>query len=157
MRHSMKSQRGCKSIVLAIHPQRLKVCGVSTPQPCRFAPQERDPASICQDACWASGPIWTGKDNLAAAGVGTLDPSARSELLRLLSHPCRLYSVRRRFSIAGFEKVLSLGETMVRLCWETFLRSSRFELTSSEFSLRAYSNLHAYWKSWEAAHRMEFT
>jgi len=70
-------------------------------------PRERDPAPICQDAWWASGPVWTGRDNLAAVGVGTLDRPACSESLRLLSYPGCLYSVRRRLSIVGFEKVLS--------------------------------------------------
>jgi len=70
-------------------------------------PRERDPAPICQDAWWVSGPVWTGRDNFAAASFGTLDRPARSESLRLLSDPARLYSVRRRFSIVGFEKVLS--------------------------------------------------
>jgi hypothetical protein len=81
-----------------------------------LCPRERDPTPICLDAWWASGPVWTDTDILAAAGVGTLDRPARSESLRLLSHPGRLYSVRRRFSIVGFEEVFStLGETMAML------------------------------------------
>jgi hypothetical protein len=112
----MKAQRGCRIIVLAITTSTLKSLWVASATTKPLCPREIDPAPICQVAWWASGPVWTSTDNLAAAGVGTLDLPARSESLRLLSHPGRLYSLRRRFCIAGFEKVLStLSETMATL------------------------------------------
>jgi hypothetical protein len=42
---------------------------------------EDNPVSIVQDAAWASGPIWTGEENLAPTGVRTPNRPARSESL----------------------------------------------------------------------------
>ena len=41
--------------------------GYSTPRPCRFTPG-KDPVPIVQEAGWASGPVWTGAENLAPPG-----------------------------------------------------------------------------------------
>jgi hypothetical protein len=39
-----------------------------------------------QEAGWASGPVWTGADNLARTGIRSLDRRARSESLYRLSY-----------------------------------------------------------------------
>ena len=38
--------------------------GWSAPRPGRFTPR-KDPVPIVQEAVWASGPVWTGAENLA--------------------------------------------------------------------------------------------
>ena len=68
----------------------------ATPRP--LYPQERDLVPIVQEAGWAPGPVWTGAENLAGAGIRFPDRSARSESLYRLSYPgppkrCRLYKV----------------------------------------------------------------
>jgi hypothetical protein len=98
----MRGQWGCRSIALVIHNLSAEEFEGGQCHNLAALPWERDPAPIFQDACWASGPVWTGKDNFTAAGVGTPDRPARSESLSLLSHPGRLYSIRLRFCIFGF-------------------------------------------------------
>ena len=40
------------------------------PRPGRFTPG-KDPAPILHEAGWAPGPVWTGVQNLAPAGIRT--------------------------------------------------------------------------------------
>jgi hypothetical protein len=49
--------------------------------------REREAVPIVQEAGWASGPMWTGAENLAPTGVQTPARPARSESLYRLSHP----------------------------------------------------------------------
>ena len=42
--------------------------GWSTPRRGRFTPG-KDPLPIVQEAGWASGPVWTGAENLAPTGI----------------------------------------------------------------------------------------
>jgi hypothetical protein len=56
----------------------------ATPTP--FCPRESDPVLIVQEAGWASGPVWTGRKNLASTGVRNLDRVGRSESLYRLCH-----------------------------------------------------------------------
>ena len=60
--------------------------GGSTPRPGRFTPG-KDPVPIVQEAGWATGPVWTGAENLAPTGIPSLDRPARSESLYRLSYP----------------------------------------------------------------------
>ena len=46
----------------------------------------KDPVPIVQEAGWASGPVWTGAENLAPTGIRSLDRSARRQLLYRLSY-----------------------------------------------------------------------
>ena len=46
--------------------------------PVAFTP-EKDPVPIVQEAGWASGPVWTGEENLAPTGIRSPDRPARSE------------------------------------------------------------------------------
>jgi hypothetical protein len=50
-------------------------------------PPEIDPVPVIQVAGWASGPVWTGVENLAPTGIRFPDRSARSELLYRLRCP----------------------------------------------------------------------
>ena len=44
----------------------------------------KDPVPIVQEAGWASGPVWTGAENLAATGIRSPDrPALRQSLYRL--------------------------------------------------------------------------
>ena len=60
--------------------------GQSTPRPGRFTPGE-DPITTVQEVGWAPGPVWTGAENLAPAGIRSLGRPGRSESLYRLSYP----------------------------------------------------------------------
>ena len=49
----------------------------ATPQP--LYPQERDTVPSVQEAGWAPGPVWRGKENLAPTGIRSPDCPARSK------------------------------------------------------------------------------
>jgi len=60
--------------------------GVSvTPRP--LFTSGKGPVPILQEAGWAPGPVWTGADNLAAAGIRSPDRPARSHSLYRLRYP----------------------------------------------------------------------
>ena len=46
----------------------------------------KDPVPIVQEAGWASGPVWTGAENLAPTGIRSPDRPARSQSLYRLSY-----------------------------------------------------------------------
>jgi len=50
-------------------------------------PTGKDPVPIVQEAGWATGPVWTGAENLAPNGFRSPDRPARSKSLYRLSHP----------------------------------------------------------------------
>ena len=56
----------------------------ATPRPL-FTPG-KDSVPIVQEAGWASGPVWTGAENLAPTGIRSLDRPARSQSLYWLSY-----------------------------------------------------------------------
>ena len=58
--------------------------GWSAPRPGRITPR-KDPVPIVW-AGWASGPVWTGAENLAYTGIRSPDRPARSETLYRLSY-----------------------------------------------------------------------
>jgi len=69
--------------------------GVSvTPRP--HLTHGKDPVPIVQEAGWASGPVWTGAENLAPTGIRSPDRPARRQPLYRLRYPahssCRVYS-----------------------------------------------------------------
>ena len=39
----------------------------------------KDPVPIVQEAGWASGPVWTGAENVAPTGIRSPDRPVRSE------------------------------------------------------------------------------
>jgi len=60
--------------------------GWSTPRLGRFS-AGKDPVPIVQEVGWASGPVWTGAENLAYSGIRSPDRLARSESQYRLSYP----------------------------------------------------------------------
>jgi hypothetical protein len=51
----------------------------------------KDPVPILQEAGWASGPVWTGAENLAPIGIRSPDRPARRQSLYRLRYPAHLY------------------------------------------------------------------
>jgi hypothetical protein len=47
----------------------------------------KEPVPIVHEAGWASGPVWTGAENLASTGIRSPDLSARNESLYRLHYP----------------------------------------------------------------------
>ena len=60
--------------------------GWLAPRPGRFTPG-KDPVPIVQKAGWATGPVWTGAENLASIEIRSPDRPASSESLYRLSYP----------------------------------------------------------------------
>ena len=58
--------------------------GLLNPRSGRFTPG-KDPVSILQEAGWATGPVWTGAENLTLTGIRSPDRPARCKLLYRLS------------------------------------------------------------------------
>jgi hypothetical protein len=79
-------EREKRSISTLSLTSALDDCGWSTPRTGRFTPG-KEPVPIVQEAGWAPGPVWTGKENLASAGIRSPDRPARSESLYRLSYP----------------------------------------------------------------------
>ena len=46
----------------------------------------KDPVPIVQEAGWASGPVWTGAENLSPTGIRSPGRPARRQLLYRLSY-----------------------------------------------------------------------
>jgi len=68
--------------------------GVSvTPRP--LFNSGKDPVPIVQEAGWAPGPVWTGAENLALAGIRSPDRPARSQSLYRLSYPAHAHTCTR--------------------------------------------------------------
>jgi len=65
------------------------------PQPL-FTP-EKDLVPIVQEAGWASGPVWTGAENLVPTGIQSPDRPARSQSLYWLCYPahCMKYGFKK--------------------------------------------------------------
>jgi len=60
--------------------------GVSVTPRSLFTPGKY-PVPIVQEAGWATGPVWTGAENLASTGIRSLDRPAHSQLLYRLRYP----------------------------------------------------------------------
>jgi hypothetical protein len=68
----------------------------------------KDPVPIVQEDGWASGPVWTGAENLARTGVRSLDRPARRQLLYRLRYSAAqktcystVFSTTKRPEIVG--------------------------------------------------------
>jgi hypothetical protein len=57
----------------------------ATPWPLHIL--ERNAVSIAEEGWWASGPVWTGAENLAPTGIQSPHRPARSKSLYRLSYP----------------------------------------------------------------------
>jgi len=51
----------------------------------------KDLVPIVQEAGWASGPVWTGAENLAHTGIRSPDRPARRQSLYRLSYPAHIW------------------------------------------------------------------
>ena len=49
----------------------------------------KDPVPILQEAGWASGPVWTGAENLAPTGIRSQDHTARMQSLYRIRYSAR--------------------------------------------------------------------
>jgi hypothetical protein len=58
----------------------------SAARPGRTLPPGKEPVPIVQEAGWATGPVWTGAENLAPTGIRSPDRPARSQSQRRLSY-----------------------------------------------------------------------
>ena len=65
-----------------------------TPRPL-FTPG-KDPVPIVQEAGWATGPVWTGAENLAPTETRSPDRQTRSQSLYRLSYPAQVDERRGR-------------------------------------------------------------
>ena len=57
----------------------------------------KDQVPIAQEAGWASGPVWTGAENLAPTGIRSPDRPARRQSLYRLHYPAHIYYLIRNF------------------------------------------------------------
>jgi hypothetical protein len=86
LEQNVKAQRGSQGIRLLFNfGARWGWVINATPRP--FYPRERDPVPIVQEAVRASGPVWTGAENLAFIGFQSPDRPPHSESLFRLSCP----------------------------------------------------------------------
>jgi hypothetical protein len=60
-----------------------------TPRP-HLTPEE-DPVPIVQEAGWASGPVWTGAENLDPTELRSPDRPASRQSLYRLRYPAHIY------------------------------------------------------------------
>jgi len=76
--------------------------GVSVTPRTFFTPG-KDPVAIVQEAGWASGPVWTGAENVASTGIRSPDRPARSQSLYRLSYTAHLtpktYSLKFKYRV----------------------------------------------------------
>jgi len=55
----------------------------------------KDPVPIVQEPGWASGPVWTGAENLAPTGIRSPDRPARRQSLHRLRYPALNVNVKK--------------------------------------------------------------
>ena len=117
------AQRVSRGIALPFHDHGTRRgWGVSvTPWPL-FTPG-KDPVPILQEAGWASGPVWTGVENLALHRDSIPDRPARSQSLYRLRYPAHTYTRgdpnNSRESLAAF---YSISVEDFRQCFQQFQR-----------------------------------
>jgi hypothetical protein len=97
LEHPTKAQRGSRSIALL---SELDEGGWSTPRPGCFTPR-KDPVPTVQEVGWAPGPVLTGAENIASAGVRSPHRPARSESLHRLRYPGSLIEYVRYENNSG--------------------------------------------------------
>jgi hypothetical protein len=120
------AHKGSKGIALPFldHGTR-RGWGVSlTPRPL-FTPG-KDPVPIAQEAGWASGPAWTGAENLAPTGILFPDRPARSQSLYRLRYPAHKNVVLQNIYLLSLKSSYCSYSTFVTprridfssWCWE---------------------------------------
>ena len=63
----------------------------SASRPGRSLPPGKDTVPIVQEAEWSPGPVWTGTENLAPAGIRSPDRPACSQSLYQLQYPAHTF------------------------------------------------------------------
>ena len=58
----------------------------------------QDPVSIIQEAGWATGPVWTGAENLAPTGIRSPDRPSHGQSLYRLRYPYTMIGCNYIFS-----------------------------------------------------------
>ena len=88
IQYDMKIQRRVEIYISALSlTSALDKGGWSTPRPPPAAlPPGKDPVPTIQEAGLATGPAWTGEENLASTGMRSSNGLTRSESLYRLSH-----------------------------------------------------------------------
>ena len=75
----LTAHRGSKGIALLFLDHGTRRGKASASRLGRSLPPGKDPVAIVQEAGWATGPVWTGAENLAPTGIGSADSPARSQ------------------------------------------------------------------------------
>ena len=116
------AHRGSRGIALSFHDHGTRRgWGVSVTPRAIFTPGQ-DSVPIVQEAGWASGPVWTGAENLAPTGIRSPDRPARSQSLYRLSYPAHIiYRNQIKWRTSHFKQCY---------CWG--LRPSRLLRRSSQ-------------------------
>ena len=66
----------------------------------------KDLVPILQEAGWASGPVWTGVENLAHTGIRSPEPPVRSQSLyrrRYLAHQFKDSNYHKQYHFEDFD------------------------------------------------------
>jgi hypothetical protein len=81
------AQRVGRGIALLFHDLGTRRGWVVNVTPRPYFTPGKDPVPIVQEPGWAPGPVWTGAENLALAGIWSPDRPARSQSLNRLNYP----------------------------------------------------------------------
>ena len=82
-RTAHRGSRGIALLFLDRGTRRGRVVSI-TPRP--LFTSGKEPVPILQETGWASGPVWTGAENLVPTGIWSADRPARSQSLYRLSY-----------------------------------------------------------------------
>ena len=63
----------------------------------------KDLVPIVQEAGWASGPVWTGAENLAPTGIRSPDRPARRQSLYWLSYPACTFNCKTQYILISIQ------------------------------------------------------
>jgi hypothetical protein len=81
------AHRGSRRIALLFHDHGTRRGWRISVKPRSLFTPGKDPVPIVQEAGWAPGPVWTGAENLASAGIRSPDRPARCQSLYRLRCP----------------------------------------------------------------------
>ena len=74
----------------------------------------KDTVPILLEAGWASGPVWTGAENLAPTGIRSPDRPARRQSLYRLSYPALVMNCTFFYSLHCLVDILIVGISKVQ-------------------------------------------
>jgi hypothetical protein len=81
------AHRGSRGIALPFHYHGTRRWWGVTVTPRTLFTHWKNPVPIIKEAGWASGPVWTGAENIAPTGIRSPDRPPRSRSLYRLSYP----------------------------------------------------------------------